>query len=221
MDLRLWLRRTPGRLRNGVADNRHLDFFFDFLSPFAYLAHGEVMELCERHDLELRYLPIDLAAAKAAAGNTGPPNRDIPVKLRYLLRDIERWAEHYGGLPVKFPKSLESRRMNIGTFYAVARGQAPAYVTAGFHAGWGLGGDLNDDSVLRALAREMGWDDDDFLAFLAAPSGQAAYEASNAEARSRGVFGVPTMMVADEMWWGNDRLFFIEAFLGRHSATGA
>ena len=56
-----------------------LEFFFDFMSPFAYLAHNRVCELAKRYERDVIYQPIDLPSAKLAAGNTGPANRDIPV----------------------------------------------------------------------------------------------------------------------------------------------
>lgn len=62
-----------------------IDFFFDFMSPFAYLAHSQLPELARKHGYELRYRPIDLPAAKLAAGNTGPPNVSMPITLGGLM----------------------------------------------------------------------------------------------------------------------------------------
>lgn len=194
---------------------RTVDFYFDFLSPFAYLAHGELIRLCHEYGWMIAYKPIDLDRVKKAAGNTGPSNREIPVKLRYLMVDIRRWAARYGGLPVQFPKNLVSERMNIGTFYAQERNQAEDYVREGFKLGWGEGGDLNDDALLARLAGTMGWSADEFLAYLVGSKGRAAFDRTIDEAIRRGVFGVPTMMIGDEMWWGNDRLFFVAEIMAR------
>lgn len=189
-----------------------IELFFDFMSPFAYLAHGQVVELATRADRELRYLPIDLPAAKIAAGNTGPSNRAIPVKLRYLMTDINRWAAR-ARLPVNFPPSLDSARMNVGTFCAIERGVASAYVKAGFDLGWGQGADIGSDETLVALAKQMVWDPVEFLRYVANPQDHAGYQSSNREAHQRGVFGVPTIIIGDEMWWGNDRLHFVKSYL--------
>jgi 2-hydroxychromene-2-carboxylate isomerase len=67
--------------------------------------------------------------------------------------------------------------------------------------------------VLSALARALDWQVDEFMAFLESQQGLDRYEACNLEAHARDVFGVPTMMVGDEMWWGNDRFEFLERFL--------
>ena len=189
-----------------------MEFYFDFLSPFAYLAHDRVCALARGYGRKLAYIPIDLPAAKIAAGNTGPSNRDIPVKLRYLMTDIDRWAKRVN-LPVSFPASLDSHRMNAGTFYALDRGLGEKYVREGFNLGWGLGGDIGSDETLTRLAEIMGWSPAEFIEFAGASKALPEYVASNRQAVGKGVFGVPTIIVDDQMWWGNDRLDFVEEYL--------
>ena len=189
-----------------------LEFYFDFLSPFAYLAHDRVCRLARGHGRKLTYIPIDLPAAKIAAGNTGPSNRDIPAKLRYLMTDIDRWAKRVN-LPVSFPPSLDSHRMNAGTFYALDRGLGEKYVREGFNLGWGLGGDIGSDETLTRLAEIMGWPPAEFIAYAGASKALPEYVESNRQAVEKGVFGVPTIIVDDQMWWGNDRLDFVEEYL--------
>ena len=196
-----------------------LEFYFDFLSPFAYLTHDRVCGLARGYRRKLTYMPIDLRAAKIAAGNTGPSNRDIPVKLRYLKTDIERWAKRVN-LPVSFPPSLDSHRMNAGTFYALDRGLGEKYVREGFNLGWGLGGDIGSDETLTRLAEIMGWPPAEFIEYAGAWKASPEYVESNRQAVEKGVFGVPTIIVDDQMWWGNDRLDFVEEYLaGSDSAN--
>lgn len=195
---------------------KNLEFFFDFLSPFAYLAHQKLPALASRYGYHLRFVPFDLPRAKRAAGNNGPSNRDIPVKLRYMTTDMNRWARRYG-VPLKFPKSFASERMNKGTFYAEDRGKVPDYVTAGYAAVWGEGQDMSDSDVLKGVARRLGWQEDEFVSFIDSPIAAERFEAANAEAHRRGVFGTPTFLIGEEMWWGNDRLEFLEDYLGEHS----
>ena len=192
-----------------------IEFFFDFMSPFAYLAHRRVATLARRHARDVRYVPMNLPAAKIAAGNTGPSNREIPVKLRYLLKDINRWAA-LDDMPVELPASLDSDRMNRGLFYAEDRGEAESYVSTCFSKGWGEGADISTDETLAAVASALGWRPDEFLAALGGPDLEKRYSAANEEAQARGVFGVPTFLVGEEMWWGNDRLHFLESFLREH-----
>ncbi len=192
---------------------KQIDYFFDFWSPYAYLASDRLAQLAERHGYTVNYCPIDLTRAKLAAGNTGPPNLQIPPKIRYLMTDLRRWAAKYG-LPLGgVPKGKDTRRINIGALLAQDRGVARDYVREAYHAVWGQGGDPNSDELLTALAGKLGWDTDEFLGFTGSPAVEARYEAVFADAEKRGVFGVPIMIVGDEMWWGNDRLDFLEQFL--------
>lgn len=191
---------------------RQIDFFFDFMSPFAYLAHQRLPVLASEYGYVLKYKPINLPAAKKAAGNTGPSNREIPAKLRYLTTDMKRWAERYG-VPMKFPPSLDSDLINKGTFYAIDRHQTQNYVAAAWRLLWGEGGDPSAAETLTEVALEMGWSPTDFTAYLNSPGAAECYRKCNQEAHRRGVFGVPTMLIGDDMWWGNDRLPFLAEHL--------
>jgi len=196
-----------------------IDFYFDFWSPYAYLASGRLADMAERYGCALRYCPIDLTRAKLAAGNTGPANLQIPPKIRYLMTDLRRWAERYdlpwGGVP----KGKDTRRINTGTLLAQDVGLAQAYVREGYRAVWGEGGDPNSDELLTGLAERVGIDPVRLLAFVDSDEAAARYEAQFKEAEVRGVFGVPIMLVGEAMWWGNDRLDFLEDFLAEHQAT--
>lgn len=203
-----------------MSTSRTIEFFFDFLSPFAYLTHQKLPALAQRYGYGLRFVPMDLPRAKLAAGNNGPSNRQVPVKLRYLTTDMNRWAQRYG-VPLKFPKSFASERMNKGTLFAQDRGQVQDYVTAAFSRAWGRGEDMGDSAVLADVARELEWPEQEFLAFVDSAEAVERFEAVNLEAHRRGVFGVPTMLVGEEMWWGNDRLQFLEEFLQQQSAKAA
>jgi 2-hydroxychromene-2-carboxylate isomerase len=192
--------------------NKTLDFYFDFMSPFAYLAYQRLPALVRECDLKLCLNVIDLAAAKKAAGNTGPRNVDIPAKIRYLKVDLERWAKKYK-VPLIFPQSLDSARLNKGVFYALDRGVGPAYVAAAWNAAWGTGADMKDPALLAQIAQELEWDEADFQSFVDSAEAEALFAAANQAAQARGVFGVPTMIVEDQMWWGNDRLDFMREYL--------
>lgn len=191
---------------------RTIEFYFDFMSPFAYLANHKLTEIADRYGMPIAYKAIDLARAKLAIGNNGPSNRDLPVKLRYLHTDMRRWAERYG-IPLAGIKNHNSRQLNIGTSYAEARGVTARYAREAYHLIWGIGAAPDDEAVLRTIARTMAWDEDEFLAYLASEAGVAAYDAQTARASEKGVFGVPTVIIDDQMWWGNDRLFMVEEYL--------
>lgn len=197
-----------------------VDFYFDFMSPYSYLAHIRLPELAAKYGYAISYRPIDLKAAKLAAGNTGPATVQIPAKLRYAMADFSRWSQRYGA-PIAFSTAgpPESARANKGTFFAIDKGLAQEYVSKLWLATFGSGGALNSDEVLGDVARQLGWSPEEFLGYVQSDAAEQRYAAANEEAQARGVFGAPIMMVGDEMWWGNDRLDFLEEYLAAHPAS--
>lgn len=187
-------------------------FYFDFVSPFAYLAHARLPALARRYGAAVDYRVIDIQRAKTDAGNFAPSTRSIPAKARFIRQDRLRWAAQYG-VPMQDPKRFSAPRLNRGVFHAAALGAAEAYVITAYHHVWGLGGDPEDDTLLRAVAGDLGWNAADFLARVDSDAARALYEESQREAAARGVFGVPMMILGDEMFWGNDRLDFLEECL--------
>jgi 2-hydroxychromene-2-carboxylate isomerase len=196
-----------------------IEFYFDFVSPYAYLASLELPKVAAKHGCTIDYKPIDLNAAKTAAGNTAPPTAAIPAKLNYVMADFARWCQRYGaklefsreGPPVAEPA-------NKGVFYAQDRGQVAEYVAAMWAATFGSGGLHGKEEVLREVAGGLGWDADDFLAFVASDEAAARYAEANEAAQAKGVFGAPTMIVDGDMWWGNDRLDFLDEYLAENCA---
>lgn len=195
-----------------------IEFHFDLLSPYAYLAHTQLPALAARYGAALAYRPIDLAQAKQAVGNTGPTNREMPVKHRHLRLDLQRWAAHYG-VPLVPPAGYGSLRLNCGALYALDREQPARYVEAAWRRVWGEGSAMDDGGLLLSLAGEMGWPADDFMAYVSSDAAHARLRAATEQASARGVFGVPTMFVGDQMWWGNDRLHFLEQYLQSQMAA--
>lgn len=197
----------------------NIEFYFDFLSPYAYLAHCRLPALADKYGYSISYKPIDLKEAKLAAGNTGPATAQMPVKLRYVMVDLTRWSKKYG-VPFAFASVPPvSVRANKGTFFALQQGQEREYVSTLWRSTFGAGGDVNSDELLSDVARQMHWRPEEFLAFVQSEEAARLYDAGNAEARQRGVFGVPTMTMGEEMWWGNDRLDFLEEYLAAHPAN--
>jgi len=195
----------------------NIDFYFDIMSPFAYLARHRLAQSAGEYSCEITYKPIDLAQAKLAVGNTGPSNREMPVKLKYLVADLKRWAEIYG-LPFGFIGNVNTAQINKGVFYAQSKGRAADYVKEAYRLTWGESGAPDDVELLRGLALSFDWDPSEFLAYVDSEDASNAYQASIDDAIATGVFGVPTMVVEDQMWWGNDRLFMLEAFLAERFA---
>jgi 2-hydroxychromene-2-carboxylate isomerase len=189
-----------------------IDFYFDFYSPYAYLASHRVAEIADKYHCKVNYYPIDIKRAKLAVGNTGPANVDIPKKLRYLTLDLQRWADRYG-LPLGRAQHADYSRINKGLFFAKDRGAERDYVRHAYDLVWGQSKDPDSDQVLSGLARSLGWDVAEFLAYVSSKEIGDLYESVFESAIERGVFGVPFVAIGDEAWWGNDRLFLVEEYL--------
>jgi 2-hydroxychromene-2-carboxylate isomerase len=198
-----------------------IDFYFDFISPYSYLAHTQLPKIAAKHGYAISYHPVDLNVLKAKGGNTGPASREQPLKFKYVYADFARWSSRYG-VPMKRLGGYDPKcRLTRGTFLALDRGQAGAYVTATWRRIWGEGGNLADEALMRAVAREMGWKEDEFLSFLESSEADRRFKVETEAAHARGVFGVPAMMLGEELWWGNDRLDFLEDYLAAHAAAPA
>ncbi|KGG89615.1 MULTISPECIES: 2-hydroxychromene-2-carboxylate isomerase [Pseudomonadota] len=193
-----------------------VDFYFDFLSPFSYLANHRLSVLAGRYGFSIQYHAIDLARAKTAIGNIGPSNRDLKVKLDYLKVDLQRWADLYR-IPLVFPPNFNSRRVNAGLYYPAARERAAEYVRLVFDSAWGKGWALDADSLLAEVCDKLNWDLGEFEDFLNSENAAKAYDEETQAAIDRKVFGVPTVFWDDQMWWGNDRLFMLESRLQKET----
>jgi 2-hydroxychromene-2-carboxylate isomerase len=133
------------------------------------------------------------------------------------MTDLKRWADLYG-LPFgQVPKGNNIHRINKGLFFAEDRNQARDYVREAYDALWGKGGDPNSDELLSTLASKLGWNSDEFLTFVGSPQADARYEEVFSKAEAAGVFGVPIVVIDGQMWWGNDRLDFVDAYLSANS----
>ena len=147
---------------------------------------------------------------------------EIPSKGSYQVRDIHRWAEHYG-LPLQFPDPFPFRTLKTMRAAMVCsdEGELEAFVREAFALYWGEGGapkgfeEADEDGPIREVARRIGKDPEDVLRGAATDEAKEALKSATAEAVERGVFGAPAFFVGDEMFWGNDRLHFVEAALKR------
>jgi 2-hydroxychromene-2-carboxylate isomerase len=159
-----------------------------------------------------------LGAVHKAVGLQAPI--EIQNKGRYQLRDIHRWAKHYG-LPMQFPEPFPFRTLKTMRAALAGVGDLEAFTREAFALYWEEGGapkgfeEADEDGPIREVTRRLGRDPEEVLEGATTGEAKEALKSATGEAVERGVFGAPTFFVGDEMFWGNDRLHFVEAALER------
>ncbi len=197
---------------------QRLDFYFDLSSPYSYLAATQLEPLAARNHAQVQWKPIALGAIFKATGNVMPAA--CPPKATYMLADLARWAAHYG-VPFRFASrfpinALRAMRLIVAAGLAAGSDSGhPGLSLALFHAAWAEDRDLTSDVELRAICEAQGLQAEPLLLACDTKEVKDRLRALGDEALSRGVFGAPAIFVGDELFWGNDRLDFVEAALRR------
>ena len=190
-----------------------LEFFFDYGSPFSYLADTRLAGIAEQSGAELVYRPMLLGAVLKATGNASP--MAVPAKGAYMLHDLQRWAKRYG-VPFAlnpFPFRSNTLRLMRGAVASQRHGTFDRYHGAVFAAVWRAPEDLGEEGTFRSLLERAEIDCERFLPSVDEPQTKEELRRNTDEAIERGVFGAPTFFVGGEMFWGNDRLEFVERAL--------
>jgi len=188
-----------------------LEFFYDFVSPYSYLASTRVEALAARTGATLRWRPFLLGGVFKATGNRAPI--ETVAKGKHMWLDLERWARRLD-VPLRRPTTFPfSPMLALRTSLAADPAALPTLTHAVFRAAWAEGRDIADVAVLTAILDEAGLDGAALVA--AAPSKKEALTAQTQEAVDRGTYGAPTFFVGKELFVGNDRLDFVEEALQR------
>ena len=192
----------------------NIDFWFDFSSPYSYIANEWVDAVAARHGRTVRRHAILLGATFQAAELKSPVS--YPLKREYSLRDFARSAR-YAGVPFVIPEKFPIPTQNAARLFWWLDAKTP--LTAAHWAHLGLravfagGIDLSDPAALAAAAAEFGLDPKEAEAVWNDPVWKARLKAANDAAIAAGVFGAPFFVVDGEPFWGNDRRPQIERWL--------
>jgi len=182
---------------------RTIGWYFDFVSPYSYIAFKRLHEL--PRDVEVKLKPVLFAALLNHFGQKGPA--ELPTKRRFAYRWCTWWAQSLG-IPFRFPAAHPFNPLHHLRL-AIAAGATPQNVGRIFDALWTTGAEASNPGAFKALALALGVDD----ARLAATEVKDALRKNTEDAIARGVFGVPTYEVEGELFWGADSIGFLNAFL--------
>jgi 2-hydroxychromene-2-carboxylate isomerase len=192
-----------------------IDFYFDFSSPYSYIASEWIDAVAARHGRMVQWHAILLGATFQAADLKSPVS--YPLKREYSMRDFVRSAKFAGvpmTIPAKFPISTQNAARVFWWLNDSASPQAAvAWAHAGLRAYFSRGVDLSDAQALGQLLEQSGVDRAAAEAAFAAPLWKDRLKRENDAAIARGVFGAPYFIVDGEPFWGNDRREQIVAWL--------
>ncbi|CAM3517255.1 2-hydroxychromene-2-carboxylate isomerase [Parendozoicomonas haliclonae] len=192
--------------------NKELDFYFDVGSPTAYLAHERLKQLSQQYGLKVNYKPMLLGGVHKATGNQ-PPGV-VPFKGKYMLKDIPRFARRYN-VPMTFNSAFPINTLPLmrGALAAEQQGCFMAYVDTVFKAMWVNNKNMGKLEIIGEVLTEAGLDADALITATQDPAIKQALITVTEEAVAREVFGAPTLFMDGEMYFGQDRLDFIEEAL--------
>ncbi len=192
--------------------SKQVEFYFDVGSPASYLAWTQIARLAERHGAEVVYQPMLLGGVFKATGNASPAS--VPAKGRYTRIDFERFARRY---QVPFAQNpffpINTMQLMRGAVALLDGDQFQPYVDAVFRAIWVEGQNMGDPDVVARVLGGQGFDVAGLLQQVNDPAVKERLRQITERAIERGVFGAPTFFVGDEMFFGQDRLDFVEAAL--------
>jgi 2-hydroxychromene-2-carboxylate isomerase len=195
--------------------SKTLEFYFDFGSPTAYLAHKRLQQLCEQYDLVVEYKPVLLGGLFKATGNTSPVA--VPAKGKYMLEsDLPRFSKRYG-VPLNFNPHFPINTLNLmrGAIAAERLDCLNRYIDAMYDAVWVDAENMGDTEVVARVLTKNQLDAAALMELSNDPEVKAELARSTEEAVERGAFGAPTMYMDGEMYFGQDRLDFVEESLAQ------
>jgi 2-hydroxychromene-2-carboxylate isomerase len=182
-----------------------IKLYFDYKSPFAYLAVEPAFALPERYRVDVRWIPYVLRIK-------GPGQRSIysDWKARYSYMDARRWANRRGGFPIKGPlKIYDSTPSLIGGLYAQQHDFFRPYTELVFARFFERALEIDQPEQVAAVIDELGHSGSDYRAW-ANGEGARRFEACLEEGHADQVFGVPIFRFEDEVFWGHDRIPLLE-----------
>jgi 2-hydroxychromene-2-carboxylate isomerase len=185
-----------------------IEFWYEFASPYSYLAAGRIEALTAQQRLAIDWQPFLLGPIfKTRAHDPSPFQNPSPAQRRYRWRDVQRLCAAVG-LPLRLPSTYPRNGLLAArvALIAIDEGWGPAFTRAAFQANFAEDRDIAAPEVIDAIVAALGHDAAAVLDRAASPANKERLRASGDAAIRRGIFGAPSFLVGNELFWGNDRL---------------
>ena len=187
---------------------KSFDFFFDFISPYSYLAHKQIRNIENQYKIEINYMPIllsgllNLAEIKASAF--------IPAKAKFMIKDCKLFAEKLN-IKFKFNSYFPIQSLNLmrGVLIARKENKTSLYIDKFFDACWKDGLNLNDQKTVDKILEDLNFNLEAFKLKISEQKIKDELKKRTKDAYLKGVFGAPSFIINNKMFWGQDRLEFV------------
>ena len=187
---------------------KSFDFYFDFISPYSFLAHKEIKKIENKNSLKINYKPILLGGLHNLHGIKAPAF--IPAKAKHMIRDCKLIAEK-NKIKFKFNSYFPIRSLNLmrGVLVAEEDNFKSYYIDTIFNAIWQDGLNLNDETIIQKILKNLNVNPKTFFLRSVSSSIKDSLKKRTNEAYEKGIFGAPSFVSNNKIFWGQDRIEFV------------
>ena len=187
---------------------KSFDFYFDFVSPYSFLAHKEIKRIERKNSIKIIYQPILLGALHNLHGIKAPAF--IPAKAKHMIRDCKLIAER-NKIKFRFNSYFPIRSLNLmrGVIVAEEDNYKSFYIDSIFNSIWQDGLNLNDENIIQKILKNLNVNPKTFLLRSASSSIKDSLKKRTNEAYEKGIFGAPSFVSNNKIFWGQDRIEFV------------
>ena len=184
------------------------DFYFDFISPYSFLAHKEMRKIEIKTKIKIRYKPILLGGLHNLHGIKAPAF--IPAKAKNMIRDCKLIAER-NNVKFKFNSYFPIKSLNLmrGVLVAEEDNIKNYYIDNVFNTIWQDGLNMNDENIIYKILKNLNINPKTFILRSTSSSIKDSLRKKTSEAYEKGIFGAPTFISNNKIFWGQDRIEFV------------
>ena len=186
---------------------KSFDFYFDFVSPYSFLAHKEISKIEKKNSIKIKYKPILLGGLHNLHGIKAPAF--IPAKAKHMVRDCKLIAEK-NKIRFKFNSYFPIRSLNLmrGVLVAEEDNFKNYYIDNIFNSIWQDGLNMNDEIIIQKVLKNLNVNPKTFLLRSTSSSIKDSLKKKTNEAYEKSIFGAPTFVSNNKIFWGQDRIEF-------------
>ena len=184
------------------------DFYFDFISPYSFLAHKEIRKIENKTNIKIRYKPILLGGLHNLHGIKAPAF--IPAKAKHMIRDCKLIAER-NNIKFRFNSYFPIKSLNLmrGVLVAEEDNIKNYYIDNVFNTIWQDGLNTNDENIIYKILKNLNINPKTFTLRSTSSSIKDSLRKKTSDAYEKGIFGAPTFVTNNKIFWGQDRIEFV------------